>query len=982
MEIKSSLHSFSSGNKNPKNKIKNNNKKKVQIMKCCINFFRNVSSKGKELNSKCPIIFQFFLVIFPISIAIYLIVMVICLYLFYSKFKLDYYTLIKEEYLKYLITDIDDIRFDLRLNEIKTHFDDKGDGLFFKFYLEELISLGLLDEDEVKIFPNISNLTNASYKFLEEKENNNSIYSIPLNISKKYIDERNDSFSELAKIYFHFYPLLSIQGIMIDSHINQSYLIAYEIDNNSNILGDELYFNFPRLNRENIKDNIFCASSNLKSPKICRQNQTYELINNSYYEGNFFTIQDYEFRKASSEENNLIINAWHLNDVSKENISKSFIESLQMYFNKNEKKYIINIIYYNPQEKIVKNFFDYTVLFINRRNSLNNCLKYSDNTSFVISKNDITELVLSTLPNDYFHFGIKDIDNNFYRHGIFFDSFDVERLPEFTKYYSTLKGFTFDLMYFSSFYLYTKLFEKSSYKTSFSTAHNIKVFLFDDKETIQDICSKFDFNMYKKYLKENDLNCLDESNLYYYSYKIEEKESMIELVPLPLCICLPLYCIQDVQDIFERSSFLFVDQLLLPEKCQNKIIFYDNIYKETEDDETNVKEKGYSQYLSELYLESQHIQFGIKNFELYNDLFYTIICIFDNKSIKKILTQLINDIDNINYIFAYLTMSIIALTFILSYIFLLSGTKRIANIVYGYKEKFLQFIINYEKNVVSDAQSNDISEISKYDKFLSGSKKEDIIPYIKYEDLISEEINKNKKSNNCYENGLINDLFVIYCNYKRTSEEKIFNNNFVYKNKSKTKYEILNDSNELLKMFCVMSIHLPKFISNVNFNYDFYKEAKLSNNYLKLMRRLSFNKYKEELISTKSIIYEFLSTEMVIDYGLITNINFEYIIAGNLDSKDKNNCVQNGIFNLILKKEIIDFDLYEEEELNINKSYHDNEFNTKFVLKNRNPIIERIEEKFEQDDYLKLNKLDSSFNFFLIDTCFNYMKRIESEKKL
>ena len=339
---------------------------------------------------------------------------------------------------------------------------------------------------------------------------------------------------------------------------------------------------------------------------------------------------------------------------------------------------------------------------------------------------------------------------------------------------------------------------------------------------------------------------------------------MIELVPLPLCICLPLYCIQDVQDIFERSSFLFVDQLLLPEKCQNKIIFYENIYKETEDDYTNFKDTGYSQYLSELYLESQHIQFGIKNFELYNDLFYTIICIFDNKSIKKILTQLINDIDNINYIFAYLTMSIIALTFILSYIFLLSGTKRIANIVYGYKEKFLQFIINYEKNVVSDAQSNDISEISKYDKFLSGSKKEDIIPYIKYEDLISEEINKNKKSNNCYENGLINDLFVIYCNYKRTSEEKIFNNNFVYKNKSKTKYEILNDSNELLKMFCVMSIHLPKFISNVNFNYDFYKEAKLSNNYLKLMRRLSFNKYKEELMSLegfgeKSIIKLFFA---------------------------------------------------------------------------------------------------------------------------
>ena len=44
--------------------------------------------------------------------------------------------------------------------------------------------------------------------------------------------------------------------------------------------------------------------------------------------------------------------------------------------------------------------------------------------------------------------------------------------------------------------------------------------------------------------------------------------------------------------------------------------------------------------------------------------------------------------------------------------------------------------------------------------------------------------------------------------------------------------------------------------------------------------------------------------------------------------------------------------------------------------------MQRIEEKFEQDDYLKLNKLESSFNFFLVDTCYNYLKRIELENKL
>jgi len=391
--------------------------------------------------------------------------------------------------------------------------------------------------------------------------------------------------------------------------------------------------------------------------------------------------------------------------------------------------------------------------------------------------------------------------------------------------------------------------------------------------------------------------------------------------------------------------------------------------------------------LSPILLENQHIQFGIKNFELYSDLIYSIICIFDNKSLKIILYDFIIKINQVGRIFSYMSMIKLALFFILSYIFLLSGTKKISNIVYGYKEKLNQFIINYEKNLVTNSQNNDNFENNKYDEFLLGSKKEDIIPYIKYEDLISEEINKNKKSINFYENGLINDLFMIYCDYRRTSEEKIFNNNFVIKNKSKAKYEILTDSNELIKIFCVMSIHIPKFISNINFNYDFYKEEKLSNNYLKLMRRQSYNKYKEELISTKSIIYEFLSTEMVIDYGLITNINFNYLTTNNLNFKDKNNCVQNGVFNLINKNRIINNELDKEElnlnvNMHINKINHENDFKTKLIIKNINYIMQRIEEKFEQDDYLKLNKLESSFNFFLIDTCYNYLKRIELEKKL
>ena len=48
----------------------------------------------------------------------------------------------------------------------------------------------------------------------------------------------------------------------------------------------------------------------------------------------------------------------------------------------------------------------------------------------------------------------------------------------------------------------------------------------------------------------------------------------------------------------------------------------------------------------------------------------------------------------------------------------------------------------------------------------------------------------------------------------------------------------------------------------------------------------------------------------------------------------------------------------------------------KLVWKNKNLIMKNIEEKFEQDDYLQLNKLESAFNTTLINGYYNYAKKI------
>ena len=69
-------------------------------------------------------------------------------------------------------------------------------------------------------------------------------------MSNKYIDSRNDSLSELAKIYYYFYPIIASETNSVNTFINQTFLISYSVDDNNEKEGKELYFNFPRITDE------------------------------------------------------------------------------------------------------------------------------------------------------------------------------------------------------------------------------------------------------------------------------------------------------------------------------------------------------------------------------------------------------------------------------------------------------------------------------------------------------------------------------------------------------------------------------------------------------------------------------------------------------------------------------------------------------------------------------------------------------------
>ena len=159
-------------------------------------------------------------------------------------------------------------------------------------------------------------------------------------------------------------------------------------------------------------------------------------------------------------------------------------------------------------------------------------------------------------------------------------------------------------------------------------------------------------------------------------------------------------------------------------------------------------------------------------------------------------------------------------------------------------------------------------------------------------------------------------------------------------------------------------------------DFNIYKDSKLMNNYLKSISKKSSNINKEQILYTKSILYELLSTEFINDYGLITNLNFNYLTNINLDNKNKKNPIQNSVFQQV--DEIEKKDNYYPEKI-----YTDDEDNPtiKLVWKYKNLIMKNIEEKFEQDDYLQLNKLQSIFNTSLIDIFYNYSKKIITSKE-
>ena len=146
----------------------------------------------------------------------------------------------------------------------------------------------------------------------------------------------------------------------------------------------------------------------------------------------------------------------------------------------------------------------------------------------------------------------------------------------------------------------------------------------------------------------------------------------------------------------------------------------------------------------------------------------------------------------------------------------------------------------------------------------------------------------------------------------------------------------MKEKNELWDLLVNLSQDAPKFRLNLSLDINLYQNTKLNKNFLKGISKIK-GIDKRQINLTQNVLYELLSIERVSDYCLVLNLHFNYI-----DNTKKS-------MNEAIKKTMF-------EDANITK--------VKLICKKREEIVDEFEKGFEGNDFLKLDKLESTFHFF------------------
>ena len=968
-----------------------------QIFSCLKRNFNYLKEKYNSCFSNCLLFTQFLIFLLFFSIILFLSIHFLHYFGFERIFRFDYFFAVQNEYLDYLISDLDEIDFNLGSYEIKSQFEDIDNIYFFNIYFKELISMGLLNnKTSSKIFPNISNSSSTLYQSLDKYLFENKIegfYTIPNNQSKKYIDDREDSLSEIAKLYYQFLPIITYNGISKGTYINQSYLIAYEYNNETkDINGDYLYFSYPRINSVMYNLSNFYPQSSFISPSIRNKKIEHgEKYNDTFYKENWYIGQDYNYRTLADDIHCCFVSFSNLNYNYYGILNKSNLVSMQSYYHSENKSYIINIIYFIGQRIIKDESLDFSA-FILINDSILPMIeeKYSDNDTFLISKSRVPELTLSSSLNQYFHIGMYDKNYNFYKHGISFDNINIQTLAEPLKYYKSSENFNIDLRYFSSLYLFASLYRILEYnKTKEETKPLTEIFFFNKNNILQNICKSINFTSYINYLKLEKINCFDDNNLLYYSERNTQEDIFyFNYNTMPFCICLPLYCLKNLDINHVPDKIEYIEEMILPDKCQNNYKTYINgineLYKNKSDEVNAILEFNFG--FNDINIYSENVKGSIEDeyyiiksfkFPQFPDLIFLIFTFVDNSPLKEILYNLITKIDTIKSFYIIIELSGMILAFVAGNIIIIRNIKKISNVIFDFAKIHENFLYKLESSSIST--SNNINDNTLFSSNI------EFVKLNNSDNLGLTKSVKTTENTNIYnhsifysnENSLSNELLVLYCKYYNISKEDLMKKNYNRKhsNNKKDKYQN-EEENELFKFLRIMSFYIPKFKLNVSMDYNFYLNSALNTNYIKSITK---GQHLIEKQLTQSVIFELLSTECIEDNtGLITNLNFKYITNINIDTKADNNGIKNSMFSFA-DHEMKNFKqkIFESKDILI----EDNNIkdNVKIIWKEKNKLLEDLENNFENDDYLKKEKLREAFDSFLVNTYYKYLRKIITE---
>ena len=966
----------------------------LNIFTCFTDIFISLNNKINSCLSNCSILLQLLILLIPISIIMIIIIFIIHVNYYTNLYDFNFSKVFKEEFFDLYITQLDDLNTELTPIIVKETKIDTENHIFFQAYFKELSSVGFIDEDKnflqnftedsTNIFSQFNNIPNVDVNF-----------SIPFDKAKDRIDNRgNDKLGGFAKIYYYMFPYIWQESFFKNLIINQSFFMAYEFEDglyfdyytwedvDARIITNEnpLYFRFPN-NKYGFKlDNNFVPNSYFLNPYI--ENTKFEhnyFWENYYSEENWFKMIDYDFRESINYDDEHItqLSLAHLNLESNGNINKTFITYSQQYIKNNGSYYIINIVFYLSQLDLKEGDDDYT-FFVVRDNftgllpSENITERYSDNVTFLASTSDMTEYSLTEMDYRFFHLGLYDNTLKFTMNGISYDTFNLGYFYNYTEFYSSEKNGEYDLKYFVSLYLYKSLFQNIKYTKIKKNRTDIFLYNFKDEEKVQQICEKIDFDSYRTYLANAGVDCWDKRNIIYHDemkflYVTMDNDSNTIDPIYPYCSCLPLYCLKNYEDLDENLDNLeFVDEINLPNKCQNKFMNYESLNSYLEEDGNNIM-KFINSSLNPIKYD--YIKFNY--FELNQLPGYFLFIISEIKTTGEIYIhtyyKLITKIELIIVI-----LIILIITSILSIFIIYKSIEKYSLIISDFKQKYEMNI--FRSNTEEDSNSNSNFLIS-YNRIKKEKKIEN--QNINYENMQILETDNliSKNFFNMNDNILLDELFLIFSKTYNISRKdiEIFYSKQIHKSKNQMKLNMMKEKNELFELLSTFCFYSPFFQLNLNFDYNIYEYTDIMKKYNHYVGRLE-NIDKEQANITRNILYELISTECIADYGLITNLNFKYVT--NIKSDSKLNSIKYTMFENIKNKQI-------KENPKINEEIDNDDIPIKkLVLKRKNVLINIFRNRFESDDFLSYNQLENAFNFFLVNSYYKYSRQIALGKNI